>query len=727
MPFIAPRFVEKNGEMCLMRYMAAYSGLDQSDIPLFNAPMGAPAEVDFGRMVAAARALSSACSSASTDSSAVEDTSRFVHSVAPPSSEGARVISHPSTALSVLAASTGSDFAAKAQLQARHIEMLRQAGATCDDELELLSLVAFAGFPGTSRVPASPRPSNPARVLTSMVQSGFIHMLVALVGVVPDSDLPSFVGSSTRRLLPGASSSMQNVTAAELVTEGRTIAKPSDVKEAILCLLAATTWDVVTLQQNPHVLTAAEHADAFLPDGSDITAPSHDLDADTIGALRAAQETFRLAGGIPALVRIIKHAVVEARAGNMPETSHVGERARVSLAAMQALMSLVWGNAAATRDFAAVGGVDTVFDLLERAPLSVLPVCFAVVATICASDACRSNVLAWRSDLSGHTLAHLLVEAWTTEEKRQGVHRPSACRLTTAIGGRVLDCPPPDADHASSTASPTAFKSLRRALTAGRQSGQTAGGPGVERFPGNFHGAVTAALDLRPRMYPAFAAIGFDVLEAQLQTARDGNPDYPLLITLASVKAFPDLLFGTAWDDVNQRLASLGIPPMGEDLDQVQQRLGRSQDALASLQTMQQAYLQEFMHSEQSKQQMLSDSLVFARTTLPTGTKPARKSLSLGETANSTNSLTTGKFTDPRLVTMDERKIFQQQKHAMLARSFIGYKPIGESAIVYVNRSEEEAVVEEHDDEEIQAPDVLNDSLDYEAEKQSLASRSDFE
>lgn len=791
MPFLTAEFVACDGPGILARYMQRYSD-DFASSPSSSTSTASGAEPDAGRVVAAARVLTAACRLASlpggsnsgqelspTLSQLVSTTPSTRPGVSPSTSTAV----HPSAAVACLAGARGADVMCARGVDARYVELAvagaraastsassfspRQDGDLDGGEEDSEGGGEPAALPShrnnSSNVNMSAAQAEcRAASLSACRQLGHVGLIGALVEMLrsqPESDLPTLPGTSTRKLLHASSTGagLHTVTPAALTTEGRFAARPSDVKEALLHLLAVSMWPAATqciqaagsslvesLRETPLGKLCPKALSPRSPTGGDSVSSSKSEEgpSEVGGALEPPvnQELFRSAGGVGILVRILHHCVIEARAGSCSEGSLASTRPKIATTVLSALFAAVAPDPSSTRAFAAASGVTILLDFVEAAPLSCLPLALALFAHVASCEEAKGSVGAWRSDMSGVPAAILLLELWVREERRLGVQlegggmiQPGVTRILDATSGGSCSGDGGEAsgegvgEGTSPHTQPLAFKSLRQALNASRMYGRSTPGKSIAAFPGGYQGAVMASCDLRLRIYPCLLAIGLDNVLGQIgEYEGRAGPAFPQRCAFEVAARLPPLVLMTAWDDVRTRLAGVGVQPVKKDAKRLKKAVKGLPEVASEIRARQEEHLadkHDMLHFEQEEfvrtvfnqleEESASKSAPPVRTpalaaattgNLVPGDHPSTSSFhdSLSGTGGSTKfpkspRTARGSPASPRResgrpadgayhVSMDERKAHLQQKAAMLSRSFVGYKPIGGTEVVYLNQ-----------------------------------------
>jgi hypothetical protein len=313
--------------------------------------------------------------------------------------------------------------------------------------------------------------------------------------------------------------------------------------------------------------------------------------------LRGNQDRIRQGGGLNLILTAMQGCVAAARKGTLAEFDAPSDdlassslRPHVATAIVTALRAAIAGNQRSLAALVASDGVSMLLDLAEAAPISLKRTALSALANVILaacfdpSDAAlpsapvggptltRTSVLAalraWRSDASGVGVVRCLLDMWADEEARLGVQheprtgvivnleRPLDGTAVTVDSGTspshngALEGQQPLSDAGSMTAADTsAFRALRRALAAGRAA-QAA--------------VVAHGTDLRAQIYGVLAACE-GIIDGQLeaQDSESKNDDADSLtadltlrnmVTLESVRGFPQFIAGAAWSEVVTRL-----------------------------------------------------------------------------------------------------------------------------------------------------------------------------
>lgn len=306
------------------------------------------------------------------------------------------------------------------------------------------------------------------------------------------------------------------------------------------------------------------------------------LAASCRGGHAANQDRLRKFGGVSALVRWLRFDV---------------EDSVTKPLLVPCVVSSVWeavvGNKRSEARFVADDGVDALLDLVETAPRLMRGQVVGCTADLLRNPKVVPYAKAWRSDQTGRAVSVALLRLWAEEEERLGVQHGTEGAISNTQ--RPLDETLPGAAETAGAAdsgeggdsAPRASERLRRALKAAKMWKMVDKVP-----PGAQLQKAVQAEDIRPRLYAALSALGFDTLEEDVTSVGDDlTPEERASAELA--REYSAFAKSQAWDDLRAGLERDGVELIDADKTHIEHRLADGREAAEAVQERQTAVLDE--------------------------------------------------------------------------------------------------------------------------------------
>jgi hypothetical protein len=234
-----------------------------------------------------------------------------------------------------------------------------------------------------------------------------------------------------------------------------------------------------------------------------------------------------------------------------------------AIAIIGAVWGCVVGNRRSEARFLKLEGVDALLDMVEVCPRIMQPQIVGTIADLMRNPKAIPYFKSWKSDINMKSASQLFLEMWIAEEARLGLARPQA------TGGIIANLIYPLRKHYDASAtrsemeerekvnepeSPIAHARLKEALAAAKTF---EAGKAVDKET-ELLAAVVNSSDLRPKVYAALAAVGFENIEEDLETEETK-------ISKVYSEQYPIFRVGEIYADIKEELAIENVTPVSAD------------------------------------------------------------------------------------------------------------------------------------------------------------------